>query len=220
MNTNTNLILVATIMFLVGGIGGYALSERGGDGDFGCPFFDENEREEAIPYGMHRMSDGTLMGNQTTTDTGMGHMMNMMVTSEREFIEEMIPHHQEAVDTAKEVIERGGTNPEVKTLVENIVIAQEKEIADMKQWYETWYGTPYVDKGTYKPMMRELASLSGKDLDKAFLSDMIMHHMGAIMMARSVQPYVQHEEMKQLTSNIVTTQSEEIILMRRLLTEI
>lgn len=166
------------------------------------------------------MSDGSLMNNQMPSDSGMGQMMHMMVTSEKDFIEGMIPHHQEAVDTAKEVILRGGTTPAMKTLVENIVVAQEKEIADMKQWYEAWYGVPYQDKGKYQPMMRELAQLSGAELDKAFLSDMIMHHMGAIMMARSVQPYAEHDEMKQLVNAIVTTQSEEITLMRRLLTEI
>lgn len=217
MNTNKNIILVVIIAFLIGGIGGYAINQWGERDDFNYPFRTSDSDEVAIPQGMHRMSDGTLMGNQMGSGSGMGHMM---VTSERDFLENMIPHHQEAVDTAKEVIERGGNTPEVKTLVENIVRAQEKEIADMKQWYEAWYGTPYVDKGKYQPMMRELSSLSGKELDKAFLSDMIMHHMGAIMMARSVTSYVEHVELKQLTGSIIETQSEEIALMRRLLTEI
>lgn len=212
---NKETILIATLAFLVGGISGYALHGV-------CNGFDGSSRFEQrsndIPYGMHRMGDGNLMGDRSMEGAGMGQMMHMMVTSEKSFIEEMIPHHQEAVDTAKEVIARGGTTPEVKTLVENIVTAQEKEIADMKQWYETWYDTPYQDKGTYKPMMRDLASLSGAELDKAFLSDMVRHHMGAIRMARSVLPYIEHDEMKQLTSAIVTTQSEEITLMRSLLT--
>ncbi len=219
MNTNINLFLVALVMFLVGGIGGYVISDGGGEGEFDCPYH-ESSRGEAVPPGMHRMPDGSLMGNQMSSGPDADHMMHMMVTSEKDFIEGMIPHHQEAIDTAKEVIERGGTTPEIKTLVENIVVAQEKEIADMKQWYQNWYGEEYVDNGTYQPMMRELATLSGTELDKAFLSDMIPHHMGAIMMARSVQPYVEHDEVKQLTDAIVTTQSEEITLMQKLLTEI
>jgi uncharacterized protein (DUF305 family) len=144
----------------------------------------------------------------------------MMVASEREFIEGMIPHHQEAVDTAREVIERGGTTPEIRELVEAIVIAQEREIADMKQWYEDWYGEPYDDTGKYMPMMRELADLSGAELDRVFLEDMIMHHMGAIMMANSVAPHIEHEEIANLAEAIKTTQAEEIRLMRSLRTQL
>jgi uncharacterized protein (DUF305 family) len=181
----------------------------------------------SVPAGMHKMPDGSLMGNVVDEDTdysgmrmmggGMGHMMNMTVESEREFLEGMIPHHQEAVDTAKEVIARGGTTADIERLIENIVIAQEKEIADMKSWYEAWYGVPYADNGEYEPMMRDLSKLSGTVLDKVFLEDMIMHHMGAIMMAQSVQPYVEYDEIATLTQAIVTTQSKEISEMRVML---
>lgn len=210
-------ILVAIIALLIGGIGGYIIADKNKS-------YDDQGYERAVsdsvPMGMHRMPDGTLMGN---TDTGVGgvnhmdHMAAMMVSSEREFIEGMIPHHQEAVDTAKEVIERGGTTPEIMQLVEDIVIAQEAEIAEMKQWHEEWYGEPYTDNGEYMPMMRELANLSGAELDRVFLEDMIMHHMGAIMMAQSVQPHIEHDEIAELTQAIVSTQSAEIAQMRQML---
>lgn len=173
-----------------------------------------------ISMGMHNMPEGTMMGGTDTGMEGMGqmnHMMDLMVRSEREFIEGMIPHHQEAVDTAKEVMERGGTTSEIKQLVRGIVVAQEAEIVLMKQWYQDWYGETYADSGEYMPMMRELENLSGTDIDRIFLEDMIGHHMGAIMMARSVQPYVEHAEMAELTENIVSSQSAEIAQMRQML---
>jgi uncharacterized protein (DUF305 family) len=46
---------------------------------------------------------------------------------------------------------------------------------------------------------------------------MIMHHMGAIMMAQSVQPYIENQEITDLTKAIVETQTEEIQLMRQML---
>jgi len=168
------------------------------------------------------MADGTMMSDTMPMGNmaGMDHSM-MMVSSEREFITGMIPHHQEAVDTATEVIERGGSTPEIKALAENIVIAQEKEIAEMKQWYQDWYDVAYEEKKEdYQPMMRELAGLSGAELDKRFLEDMVMHHMGAIMMARSVQPYIEHEEITALTKAIEETQTAEIELMRQLISDI
>jgi len=220
-----NTILIAIIALLVGGVGGYFIASNGTD---------EYTRQEMMSgrmnqvgeqsdmAGTHTMADGTMMGNNMPMGNmggmnGMDHSM-MMVSNEREFVTSMIPHHQEAVDTANEVIERGGSTPEIKALAENIVIAQEKEIAEMKQWYQAWYGVAYEEKAEdYQPMMRELAGLSGAALDKRFLEDMIMHHMGAIMMARSVQPHIEHEEITALTKAIEETQTAEIELMRDLL---
>ena len=143
-----------------------------------------------------------------------GMMADMMVESERAFITRMIPHHQEAVNTAREVLERGGTSDEIRELARGIIESQSAEIEDMKAWYEDWYGEAYEPTGEYEPMMRELKGLSGEELDRVFLTDMIRHHMGAIMMARSVQPYIEHSELETLTQNIVSSQSREIRQMR------
>jgi uncharacterized protein (DUF305 family) len=45
----------------------------------------------------------------------------------------MIPHHQGAIDMAEVVLEYG-KDPEIKALPGAIVAAQEKEIAEMKDW--------------------------------------------------------------------------------------
>lgn len=207
----TQTILIAIITFLLGGMGGYVAGQN--NTTYG-PFSSHMGNWEASRE-MPPMYDSATMKNMPHMN-GVG-MMAMTVESEREFIVHMIPHHQEAIDTAGEVLERGGTTPEVHELMESIIQAQTAEVAMMKEWHEEWYGEPYTDDGSYQPMMRELAELSGTDLDRAFLEDMIMHHMGAIMMARSVQPYIEHEEIAELTKNIVSTQSSEIVLMRDLL---
>ncbi len=219
MKNNTILITIGAL--ILGGLAGYGFANERGDWSRGG--YEDKDRYGEIPMGMHRMPDGSMMGNaDTSSNTGMGMMhggMGMMIVeSEKEFITEMIPHHQEAVDTAKEVLARGATTPEIKKLVEGIVTAQEKEIADMKSWYQTWYGTQYTPSGKYEPMMRDLERLSGKDLDKAFLEDMIMHHMGAIMMAHSVQGVIEHKEVEDLSKAIIDSQSKEIQLMRQLRT--
>ena len=178
-------------------------------------FSGESEPLEVSEMSVSSEADDRMMSH--TSDSRMAHMQQMFVTSERAFIEKMIPHHQEAIDTATEVLERGGTTEAVHDLMERIIEAQTAEIELMRDWHEAWYDEPHVDQGTYEPMMRDLAALSGDTLDRAFLEDMIPHHMGAIMMARSVQPYIEHDELATLTANIVEAQSAEMVEMRELL---
>jgi uncharacterized protein (DUF305 family) len=59
---------------------------------------------------------------------------------DRAFIDAMIPHHESAIDAAKAAATRA-QKPEVKKLAADIVAAQEREIAQMKEWRRAWYGS-------------------------------------------------------------------------------
>jgi uncharacterized protein (DUF305 family) len=53
--------------------------------------------------------------------------------ADEDFIKGMLPHHQGAVDMAKIVLEHG-KDPAVRKLAEEIIKAQDTEIALMKAW--------------------------------------------------------------------------------------
>lgn len=60
---------------------------------------------------------------------------------DRAFIDTMVPHHQGAILMADAELEKG-ENSELKDLAKRIVAAQTKEIEEMNEWRETWYGGP------------------------------------------------------------------------------
>ena len=67
----------------------------------------------------------------------------------------------------------------------------------------------------YQPMMRNLEGLKGKELDRAFLEDMIPHHMEAIMMSQQLlsRGLAEHEEVAFLAKDIRNNQRDKIHMM-------
>lgn len=71
---------------------------------------------EAVNAKMHKDMAITFSGN-----------------ADKDFVTGMIPHHQGAIDMAKVVLKHG-KDPEIRKLAEEVIAAQEKEIAWMKEW--------------------------------------------------------------------------------------
>ncbi len=60
-----------------------------------------------------------------------------------------------------------------------------------------------------------LADKTGDEYDVAFISEMIAHHEGAIEMAKLSATNAKHEEIKQLSNDILAAQQKEIDQMKQ-----
>ena len=149
-----------------------------------------------------------------------------------EFAQGMIPHHEQAIEMADLVIERGESE-EVKALAADIKGAQGPEIETLRGWLEDWGEEESSDAGGHAGMgtgeaetmmsedeMVQLEQESGAELDKMFLEMMIQHHEGAITMAETEVEQGEFADAKDLAQRIVDTQQAEITTMKDLLTKL
>ena len=150
----------------------------------------------------------------STNQDGMaGHGMSTSVDSEEAFIGGMIPHHQEAVKSARAVL-KTTERPAVREFAQNVIATQTKEIATLEGWREQWY--PDATKADYAPMMTNATGLSSAQADRVFLEGMIEHHQGATNMAGSylAADFEKQGEVVQLAETIVSVQDGEIEQMQ------
>jgi uncharacterized protein (DUF305 family) len=144
----------------------------------------------------------------------MGHMSHASVDSEHAFLVEMVAHHEEAIDAAGELAR--SERPAMRAFGARIIESQSAQVEQMQAWLDEWYADR-PDQVDYDPMMRDLDDLSGDELDEAFLSDMIGHHMGAVMMSQQllVRDLADHAAVDRLAEDIRDEQSREIAMMQR-----
>src|SRR3954454_20724772 len=122
-------------------------------------------------YSMH---DADAMGSAGLVDGSAGMMPGgPMASGEQEFLVTMMAHHREAIVAAGQLAR--SARPELRRLGRHIIHAQEPQVLQLRGWLDRWYSpTPMRDH--YRPMMSDLTSLVGDDLDRTFLVDMIRHH--------------------------------------------
>ncbi len=144
--------------------------------------------------------------------TGMTRDMDAM------FIEEMIPHHDDAIAMAELAVTRA-EHPEVRRLAESIKRTQTAENEQMRRWYREWYGievptTRTGRRGMMGGMMGGQAGLerleAAAEFDKVFIEEMVPHHRMGVMMAGMAGSATLRPEIRDLTASIIESQSAEI----------
>ncbi len=88
-------------------------------------------RHSAMPRGDNSPSSLAFYGINMKMHDGMD--ITFTGNADVDFVAGMIPHHQGAIDMAKTVL-AFGKDPEVKKLAEQIIKAQESELALLTEW--------------------------------------------------------------------------------------
>ena len=148
------------------------------------------------------------------------------------FMQDMIPHHHQAVQMAELVADR--TNrPEVSDAAGRIGLAQRDEIEFMGAWLSE-RGEDVPDPSDHAGMhtdlrmagmataeeMAELAASKGTDFDRLFLRLMIAHHEGAVAMVEDLlgRPGSAYDPVLfEFTTDVTNDQTAEIERMHALL---
>ena len=142
--------------------------------------------------------------------------------AELAFLQEMVPHHAQAVEMAR-ACESRAAHTELKSLCGSIIKDQEREIVEMRSWAKAWYGAdvPAKVQGGHggghggggmqsDDDVKALTALSGTPFDLRFIDMMTAHHRGAIETAQKIRDTAVHPEVKTLAGNIVSSQNQEI----------
>jgi uncharacterized protein (DUF305 family) len=92
---------------------------------------------------MHMMPDGSMMPNDVDMHSMMGDMSARMQGKtgdelDKIFLEDMIIHHEGAVDMAL-ILKDKTVRPELKKMAEDIIAVQNKEIEMMQGWLAEWF---------------------------------------------------------------------------------
>ncbi|MEM7458054.1 MAG: DUF305 domain-containing protein [Pseudomonadota bacterium] len=148
------------------------------------------------------------------------------------FMQDMIPHHQQAVEMAALVADRTN-NKALVDIAGRIDASQADEIAFMQDWLATrgeaapsahsHHGTHMSHEmmGMATPaQMAELAAADGVTFDRLFLSLMVTHHDGAVTMVQDLleQPGSAYDPVLfEFVNDIVNDQTAEIERMNDML---
>ncbi len=211
-------LVLATALLLAscGSPGGGSQGNGSGDGMEGMDHGNETGESGG---GMDGMDQGSM--GESSGDMARQMVMEDGRYSDERFIDAMVPHHQGAVEMA-EVALQNAEHEEIRSLADDIVIAQEAEIEELKTIKREKFGTSEVPMKMDPEEMRSMGmtadpqELAKKEpFDRAFIDAMIPHHQSAIEMARVALEESRVPEIEELAEEIVRAQQREIEQMRQ-----
>lgn len=128
----------------------------------------------------------------------------------------------QALRVAEVEVEKG-MNPTAIELAEQIIAAQEAEIAKMQGFLETFGAeekpAPADQQKAWDMNFEAMEEATPQEVDVVFLTNMIPHHAAAVPMSQNEIELGSYAPAIELAEQIKETQREEIASMKQLLRE-
>lgn len=167
------------------------------------------------------------------------------LSPEAGFARDMQVHHDQAVQMAF-VIRDKTSDPTLRAIAFDIITTQQQQSGQMAAWLQSWGLSP---TGTARPMawmeghaghgtpgpgptggvmpgmatpaqLAELARADGVPAERLFLTLMIAHHRGGVLMADAVLTTTEQPQVRRLATAIASSQRAEIEQMTQLLAKL
>lgn len=171
----------------------------------------------------HQSSKATSKATRAYKDAMQTMHKNMRVplsgNADVDFVRQMIPHHQGALEMAK-IQQRYGHDPKLKKFNDWVITAQTQEIAQMKNWLDRRDNGAVVKgaKDYYGEAMKRMHHAMmlnyTNDADVDYVNGMIAHHQGAVDMVTEWLKDGTDPEMKELAHDIYNAQTQEIAWLK------
>lgn len=187
----------------------------------------EPDAQTARPGSDSSMAGMTGEADRAAHHSAMGHdMTGESSYSDLAFLDQMTMHHRMAVDMARTAVTKA-SSPDVRTMAQQMVTDQQREIAQMQAWRQQWFPdaaapdtTMSADDMAAMGMGMDMSMLdraTGAAYDRMFLQHMIPHHAGAVTMAAEAQMHSERAEVRDLAETIIAAQATEIGEMQRMI---
>lgn len=132
--------------------------------------------------------------------------------SDRDYIDNLVPHHEMALQMADAEI-ANGADPNVKAMAQRMKDAQQQEIAMLRTIRQRVDGSatiaamrdPHVDTD-----ISELRGTSGSAADVMFLENMIPHHAGAVSLSHRALDNLADPELIDMANKTIVVQTREM----------
>jgi uncharacterized protein (DUF305 family) len=133
--------------------------------------------------------------------------------SDADYIDNLVPHHEMALQMSDAVIARGA-DPAVREMAQEMKAMQAEEIAMLREIRQRVAGSDRIaamrDPHSELDLEQINSAASGPAADVAFLENMIPHHAGAVSLSHRALDQLSDPELIEMANMTIVMQTREM----------
>lgn len=132
------------------------------------------------------------------------------------FMEYLIDHHYSGILIDQQCVQKA-THGQLIEMCKQGISSQQMQIQQMQSWLNQWYGvryTPELDAQGQAFVDAISALPGGRTFEVEFMTNLITHHLSAIIPSQTCQSKASHDQLRELCDKVVSMQSMEIGMLK------